>query len=87
MVLLILVMYYRQALLTKDFLSKILKMCSIHKIQTEVLFRLINPHHVFSLLDLVDGSDTTVSEDDEDYINCWNPYCKIEDICVYYVLF
>lgn len=32
------------------------------------------------LLDLVDGSDmtdSTVSEDDEeDYINCWNPYRK-----------
>ena len=34
-----------------------------------------------SLLDLIDGSDvtdSTVSEDDEeDYINCWNPYRKI----------
>jgi len=30
-------------------------------------------------LDIVDGSDmtdSTVSEDEEDYINCWNPYCK-----------
>ena len=39
-------------------------------------------HYGISLipsLDVVDGSDmtdSTVSEDEEDYINCWNPYCK-----------
>ena len=49
----------------------------------EVPFRNINPHHVLHL-DLVDGSDvtdSTVSEDDEeDYINCWNPYRKLLEL-------
>lgn len=49
------------------------------------------PTSCASLLDLVDGSDvtdSTVSEDDEeDYINCWNPYRKLlQLIMCYYVV-
>ena len=28
------------------------------------------------VVDVSDMTDSTVSEDEEDYINCWNPYCK-----------
>jgi len=31
---------------------------------------------VIPSLDVADMTDSTVSEDEEDYINCWNPYCK-----------
>ena len=37
------------------------------------------------LPNIVDGSDmtdSTVSEDEEDYINCWDPYCKCKNAAV-----